>query len=79
MVARQVPWQPAKDLSPAVMWDCVKFDEIRFIKMAVSGKVPVARVVARQLPWQPAKDLSPVVMCDCVKLDEIRFINMAVS
>ncbi len=33
---------------PIVMCDCVKFGEIRFINMAVSGEVSVARVVVRQ-------------------------------
>ncbi len=36
VVARQLTWQPAKNLSPVVVCDCVKFGEIRFINMAVS-------------------------------------------
>ncbi len=38
VVARQLPWQPANNLGPIVMGDCVKVDEIRFINMAVSGE-----------------------------------------
>ncbi len=37
--------QPAENLGPVVMCDSVTNDEIRFINMAVSGKLPIARVV----------------------------------
>ncbi len=36
--AMQLPWQPATNVGPIVMWDCVKFGEIRYINMAVSGE-----------------------------------------
>ncbi len=41
VVARQLPWQPTYNVGAIVMYDCVKFGEIRFINMAVSGECPL--------------------------------------
>ncbi len=45
---------------PIVLCNCVKFCEIRFINMAVSGEVPVARVVVYSYHGNQLKTWAPL-------------------